>query len=112
MKEIRNDMTLEEYFKEFEEVEKIIEMHQDKEGHFYIKTEHPILPTAQVNNILKMMHKVYKDQSFNKAMETIPEAHKDYTASLEFKLRVYKFFNYVLFVLAVLFMLLHFEVFR
>ena len=68
--------------------ENIIQMVQQSDGSFELKSPHDRLPLFVVNEVLKQLHSIYFNTVFDKKMEQIPEKHKEYTAYLEHKCKV------------------------
>lgn len=80
---------------EFEELmkdcpENIIQMVQQDDGSFQIKSPHKSIPLFVVNEVLIQLHKIYDQLAFDKRYKDVPEEHKKYQIYLEKKCRAQK----------------------
>lgn len=89
---------------EKEQPENIIQMIQQSDGSFQVKSSHELLPIFIVNEVLTQLHKIYKNMMFDKAYDNLPEEHKKYQQYLERKCRAQRrwtLFWYALFLCAI-----------
>lgn len=92
--------------KEMDELQKecpenIIRMVQHEEGHFTIDCDQPLIPLQIVNEVLKQLYIIYKDQIFDKAYSNLPEKHKEYQKVLEKQLRSQKRWTFFWYAIAI-----------
>ena len=92
--------------KEMDELQKecpenIIRMVQQEEGYFTIACDQSKIPLQIVNEVLKQLHNIYKDQMFDKAYSNLPDEHKKYQAYLEKRIRSQKRWTFFWYAIAI-----------
>ena len=70
--------------------ENIIQMVQQDDGSFQIKSPHKSIPLFVVNEVLTQLHKIYDQLAFDNKYKDVPEEHKKYQIYLEKKCRAQK----------------------